>query len=371
MLQGFTVGVTSDRSWDVLAQQFERRGVTVVHGASLETRTLSFGPDIRDATERLVARPPDALIAATAIGMDHWLAGAREAGLGPQILTALRSARVYPRGAKAATALAAAGLWSEPGSAEVPDRLSDVVSMVVGDLRPGMRVAVQVDGSGSAAELASLRAAGLEMEVISTYRWGPPRDRRPSIRLAEGVIAGRVHAVTFTARPALQIWFGIAAEEGIADPLRACLSAGQVIIGCIGPVCAEAVTAEGVTSDQVVVPASHHTGDLAQAVCDRLGTRVIRTRQPNGEAGVELVGTVATIGGQSYQLSPAEARLLGALVGSPNAVLTPTELLVSVWEGAAKDPQLVEMVVARLRRRLGANAHLIAAVPRRGYSLRQ
>lgn len=119
---------------------------------------------------------------------------------------------------------------------------------------PGQRVALQVDGSGRSAEAERLHQAGAEVIVVPVYLWKFPEDRRPALRLAEAVVAGRVHAVTFTAGPAVRNWMGIAAEHGIDGDLRRVLTDGRVVVGCVGPVCAEVAIGEGLGSEHLVQP---------------------------------------------------------------------------------------------------------------------
>jgi DNA-binding response OmpR family regulator len=69
-------------------------------------------------------------------------------------------------------------------------------------------------------------------------------------------------------------------------------------------------------------------------------------------------------------LTDTEARLLAQLAAQPDVVRTKGELLASVWGDQHADPHLVEVAIARLRRRLGRHGAAIASVHRRGYVLR-
>jgi uroporphyrinogen-III synthase len=57
---------------------------------------------------------------------------------------------------------------------------------------------------------------------------------------------GAVDAVTFTSQPAVHHLFRIAERLGRADDLRAACN-GAVLPVCVGPVCADAALAEGIT----------------------------------------------------------------------------------------------------------------------------
>lgn len=79
-------------------------------------------------------------------------------------------------------------------------------------------------------------------------------------------------------------------------------------------------------------------------------------------------GTALAIAGAPMTLSRREAQLLTALVDAGGAVVTKERLAEAVWSPGA-DPHLVEVTVARLRRRLGPSGDAVRTVPRRGYRL--
>jgi len=185
--------------------------------------------------------------------------------------------------------------------------------------------------------------------------------------LATRPAGGRVHAVTFTAGPAVRNWLAIAGEHGLDGPLLAALN-DEVVVGCVGPVCAEVAVREGIGEDQLVVPAAYRLGPLVRAVSDRLVTRSVRICLDGHD--VTLSGTHLRIDDDVQDLTDTEARLLAVLADRPNVVWAKQELAVNVWRDADTDPHAVEVAVARLRRRLGPVASALASVHRRGYVLR-
>jgi Transcriptional regulatory protein, C terminal len=195
-----------------------------------------------------------------------------------------------------------------------------------------------------------------------------PEERRPALRLAEGVISGRIHAVTFTRAESVRSLVAIVSDEGLDAPLREAVTRRGVVIGCAGHLCAAVAEGEGIATGRVVVPVEPGSAALVNCVADRLSALVVRA--PAGSEEIVVSGTVATVDGCDVSLTPAEARLLSALAGRPDEVFSRDELLDVVWAGDAQDPSLVEVVVARLRRRLGEAGSAIASVNRDGYMLR-
>jgi uroporphyrinogen-III synthase len=365
-LSGFSVGITADRRWDEQAALFERRGATVVHAPTIRTLPLGDEAALRRATEDVIAHPPDALIANTGLGVRSWLSTADTWGLGLALTTALGRSRIYARGPKASGAVHAAGLPVHARGRT--ERLSDLTDELIVHLGQGDTVAVQVDGSNETPELARLRAAGARVVVVPVYRWTLPDDLGPALRLAEATISGRVHAVTFTAGPAVRNWLAICAQHDLGAELRRALTGGGVIVGCVGPVCTETAVAEGLLSPHLVRPDAFRLGPLVRAVSDSLTARrvtIVAEPSPLVLSGNALIAGADTL----VPLTDTEARLLRALAARPNAVVTKDALLRDVWGPGATDTHTVEVAVARLRKRLGPHGTAVRSVHRRGYML--
>lgn len=362
MLDGFTVGITADRRADEQASLFERRGATVVLGPSIRTLPLDEDERLRATTRLVIAEPPDVLIANTGLGIRSWFGAAESWDLGEPLLHALRSTRIIARGPKASGAVHSLGL--DVAERAATERMRECVELALDGMAPGAHVVVQRDGGPCAPEVGALRQAGARVLEILVYRWQLPADQRPAVRLAEGVISGRVHAVTFTSSPAIRSWMAIAAAAGLADALTATLSSGRVVVGCVGPLCAETAVDAGFGDGDLVVPSASRLGPVVRAVSDRLVERSCQVGQ------LVITGNVVRCGERRVELSDIEARILAVLADRPGAVVSKVELLRDVWGDVDADPHVVEVAIGRLRRRLGPDGVSVASVPRRGYVLR-
>lgn len=362
-LSGFTVGVTTDRRWQEQAEMLRRRGAEVIHGPSIRTVPLAADDGVRAATEQLVARPPDLVIAHTGLGMRSWLALADCHGLGDRLIEALAGAEVLARGPKAAGAALAAGLevvWRAP-----TETMAEVIEHVLA--RPsleGVRIALQCDGGELDAGFAALRARGADVVEVPVYRWHAPDDPRPVERLIEATVSGRVHALTFTSSPALRNLVAAAESAGLDDELRAAIAGGVTAV-CIGPVCATSARAEGIAAP--IVPARARMGSMVACLTEHLADRA-RTVDVDGVC-VELRGERVAVDGEQVDLTAREGLVLRALADRPGVVLSKAELLARCWDDSSTDPHLVEVTVARLRRRIAAHQLSVSTVHRRGYRL--
>jgi uroporphyrinogen-III synthase len=377
ILAGFTVAVTADRRRDELATLLEQQGARVVLAPALRIVPLADDTRLRAATKALLDRPPDVVVANTAVGMRGWLEAAESWGLGDALRANLARAYLVARGPKARTALRAAGLreaWA-PESESTSDVLDHLVTnhpvpsqrtrqtngRTRGDTTPliGRRIAVQLHGEPQEEFCGALAAAGADVVEVPVYRFAPPIDPTPLHRLVDLITNRLVDAVTFTSAPAVASLLRAAgsASQAVLEALR-----GDVLAGCVGPVTAAPLRKFDVP---VLAPQRARLGALAQALVDELPRRT-RTLQVAG-ATLVLRGHAAVVDGLLRPLPPAQMAILRALAAAPGKVLPRSELLEALPRGA--DEHSVEMAVARLRAALGGSS-FIQTVVKRGYRLR-
>ena len=362
-LAGFTVGVTADRRADEQAELLHRRGAEVVHGAVIRTLPLTDGVELAAATEAVIADPPDTLVALTGLGVRSWFEAADGHDRGDALRAALAGTTVLARGPKAAGALATVGLdasWRAPGES------SAEVEAHIGPDLAGRRIAVQRDGAAEPVLADVLAAAGARVVDVPVYRWALPDDPAPAVSLVAAVADAGLDAVTFTSAAAISNLFAIAADTGGDDLVAAVRTAlrGPVLPVCVGPVSAARLAAHGV--DRPVHPARWRLGPMVRCLAEALEPR--RRVVPLAGGAAIVQGTSVAVGSVVVTLSRREAQLLAALVDAGGAVVAKDRLARTVWEPGT-DPHVVEVTVARLRRRLGPAGDALQTVPRRGYRL--
>jgi uroporphyrinogen-III synthase len=362
-LDGFVVGITADRRWSEQAELLRRRGAEILHGPAIETAYLACDDDLRAATTSLLERPPGYLAATTGIGIRAWFEAAQSWGLGDALTDALAETRIVARGPKAAAAVHAVGLsvWASAAN----EQMDQVTAHLLGQPLHGACVAVQLYGMPAPELTGALADAGAEVLEIPVYQWRTPDDPAPAVRLAQAAIDGRLHAVTFTAAPAVTNLFALAAAHGLDDGLRDAFNRRGVVAGCVGPVCARGAFDAGITES--LSPAVGRLGLLVRALSERL----VEDRRTLAMAGVEvtLQGLVAMVGDTRVRLNCRERALLDTLAGRPGTVYSRPTLIRQMWSSTGADPHAVEVAVARLRPRLGPAGAALVAVPGRGYRL--
>src|SRR5689334_22743371 len=100
VLSGCRVLVTARRRADELAAALVQRGAEVHHVPTVSMVLPADDTAIVTRTKELVARPPDVLVVTSGLGLELWLAAARQAGLTEDLLATLAGARLVARGPK-------------------------------------------------------------------------------------------------------------------------------------------------------------------------------------------------------------------------------------------------------------------------------
>ena len=356
-LAGFTVGITADRRREELESLLVRRGARVIGGPALRILPVAEDDRLLGVTRALVADPPDLLVANTGVGFRGWIEAADGWGLAEPLLAALGRGRVLARGPKAAGAVRAAGLreqWSPPNESS-----EEVLHHLLADGVQGQRVAVQLHGEPQTAFCAALREAGAEVVEAPVYRWLPPHDVAPLLRLIDAVLAGEVDALAFTSAPA------VISTLVHAGPRRGELVQAMqddVVVACVGPVCARPLVLEGVPC---VLPERMRLGGLVRTLVDVLPQCAVRV-DVRGRA-LEVRGHSAFLDGRPLVMGAGPLSVLRLLVAAEGRVVA-REVLLRALPGSSNDAHAVETTVSRLRLALD-DPTLLRTVVKRGYRL--
>ncbi|MGQ0742841.1 MAG: uroporphyrinogen-III synthase [Acidimicrobiales bacterium] len=359
-LEGFTVGITADRRRDEQQELLVRLGARVLCGPSIHTLALTADDELRARTAAVISHRPDVVVVTTAIGLRSWLSAAASWGCDDDLIEALGTARILARGPKAAAAARQVGLtvdWQEP-----TERTDALLDRLCPTLTPPMTVTVVADGSDSPGARHRLADTGCRSVEIRAYRWMAPSDPRPALRLVRAAAAGRLDVITFTSAPAVTNLFALARSDGLEEQLIAgCNRPSGTMVICVGPVTAEAAQACGVTDPRY--PERGRLGLMARVTVMALAEN--RRSLVAGESEVTVQGAAVGIGDSVVHLSDRERALLEELLASPGTLVSRQRLLRAVWGDAGND-HILDVTVARLRRRLGPAGSAVHRVSRRG-----
>lgn len=360
-LDGFRIGVTSDRRSEDLIQAFRRRGAEVLHAPTVQMAHHSDDGAVLEDTRRIITARPDVLLATTSYGIRRWFEVADSAGAGEALLGALADTVVLVRGPKARGGTRAAGL-DDRGISE-RETTASLVDLALATFPEPRTIAVQLHGYTDEAQLERLRAAGHHVLTVAPYRWLAPdvRDVRVE-RLVEAIAGGSLDAVTFTSAPAADALLSTAEALGRGAELLEGLRQ-RTLVAAVGPVTAAPLLAADVP---VVWPERFRMGALVRVVCERLEQDgVLRLDTVHGE--VVLRGSMIEVAGERVTLPPLPLALFRTLMRASGAVVSRSDLSRST--GARLDDHALEVALSRLRQAVPERT-LIQTVIKRGYRIR-
>lgn len=358
-LAGCSLVLTSDRRAEELTASFERRGARVLHAPTLRIVPLVEDRLLLEATERVLAAPPEVVVVTTAIGFRGWIEAVDAAGQAHELIEVLGEATILARGPKARGAIRAAGLVEE--WAATSETTAEIADRLIAEDVSGRRIAFQLHGVVSDPQVERLRAAGAVVEAVPIYRWGPTPDPAAVLRGIEAICSRAADAVVFTSAPGAAALLDTARAAGRLEALLEALRA-DVVPAAVGVVTADPLRAAGLDP---VVPDRARLGALVRTVADHLSARCPATL-PTAHGELQLRSGAALLGGRVIPLSPAPMALLRTLAAARGDVVDRTSLL-AVLPGAT-DKHAVEVTIGRLRASLGAPG-LVDTVVKRGYRL--
>jgi len=205
-----------------------------------------------------------AVVFLTGVGVAALLREADSEGHLAETLNALRQTTTVCRGPKPAAVLRRHDVPIGLSAAE-PFTTTELLDALLTIDLDGKEVALVHYGERNSALADALEARGAALEELCLYEWVMPDDVKPLRTLVRDLIDGRVDAVAFTSQVQCRHLFQVAADLGKSEDLVDALSS-KVIVAAIGPVCAAALKALGVTPR--VLPAHPKMGPMIAALAD-------------------------------------------------------------------------------------------------------
>lgn len=249
-----------------MASLIARHGGAAVSAPALREVPLADNPSALGFARSLASGAFDVVILMTGVGTRALVAEIEPEMDRATFVAALgRVPLVVARGPKPANVLRALGVAGfttvpEPNTWREVARAVEASGVLV-----GRRVAVQEHGAPSHELHDLLTRAGAQVTAVQVYRWALPEDTAPLRRALHEIAEGRAEIALFTSRAQVEHAFAIAAEEGVEAAFRERLRRG--VVASIGPVCTEALRAEGLTPD--LEPEHPRMGHLVKTASER------------------------------------------------------------------------------------------------------
>jgi len=248
-----------------MASLIQRHGGVPVSAPALREVVLSENAEALAFARALRDGACDALVLMTGAGTRALVDEMAPEMDRPTFVDLLGQVRVIARGPKPAVALREMGargfiVVPEPNTwREVQSALKAALPLA------GCRVAVQEHGAPSEELYAALRDEGAIVTPVRVYKWALPEDTGPLREALGAIAAGEIPIALFTSRSQVEHALAVAEDEGIGAQVRERLRRG--VVASIGPVCTEALRAEGLSPD--IEPEHPKMGHLVKTAASR------------------------------------------------------------------------------------------------------
>jgi uroporphyrinogen-III synthase len=147
--------------------------------------------------------------------------------------------------------------------AQTPYTTSALLEAMAGLALKGKGVALLHYGERNMALAEALQAQGAQLDELCLYEWLLPTSLEPLQALVRELIAGHVDVIAFTSQVQIRHLWHVATSLGLAEALTQALHT-QLIVAVVGPTCAAALTALGVTPH--VIPVHPKMGPMVIAL---------------------------------------------------------------------------------------------------------
>jgi uroporphyrinogen-III synthase len=203
-------------------------------------------------------------ICLTGVGVSRLLREAERLGRLDETLIALGRLTIVCRGPKPSAVLRQYDVPVHIKAVE-PYTSKELLDALNAEDLQGKGVALLHYGERNLPLASALRERGASLEELCLYEWELPEDVEPLKGLVRNLIDGQMDAIAFTSQIQWRHLIDVAATLGLASALVDAMRR-DVVVAAIGPVCASALNAHGITPD--VLPAHPKMGALITALAD-------------------------------------------------------------------------------------------------------
>jgi uroporphyrinogen-III synthase len=261
-LQGKRIALLEGRMRGELADLVRRHGGAPYSVAAMREVPQESRQEVEAFLTRLGQGAIDIVIFLTGVGVNALVREAEQLGRLPDLLTSLAGVMTVCRGPKPVAALKRQGVAVTMLVPE-PHTTAELLAALTAVELAGRRVAVMHYGERNETLTAALQARGAQLEELCLYAWCLPDDLGPLQQLVRDLVAHRLDAVAFTTQVQVRYLWQVAARLGLADALTQTLTT-QCVVAAVGPTCAAALEAVGVTPQ--VVPTHPKMGPMVMAL---------------------------------------------------------------------------------------------------------
>lgn len=261
-LTGKQIALLEGRMHSELADLVRRHGGTPRSVPALREVARDSQAEVATFLTRLQSGALQVVVCLTGVGVAALCREAEALGRLPALVEALRQVTVVCRGPKPLAVLRRHAIPVHL-QAQEPYTTPDLLDAMAGLDLAGQGVALLHYGERNAALSEALQARGAQLEELCLYEWRLPEDLTLLQQLVKDLVAGQLDAIAFTTQVHARHLWQIATDMGLASQLTQALTQ-HCVVAAVGPTCAAALTAFGVTAQ--VVPSNPKMGPMVLAL---------------------------------------------------------------------------------------------------------
>jgi uroporphyrinogen-III synthase len=256
----------------------ELAGLVLRHGGeplcvpAVRETERSCAPEVHALLDGLATGAYSMLICSTGAGVNSLMQEATRLGRYAELIHHLDQITLVCRGPKPLAALKRHGLRATITTA-APHTTADLIAALDGVSLDGAGVALLHYGERNAPLAQAVEERGARLTELCLYEWQLPDDLQPLRDLIDAIICNRIDAIAFTSQVQLRHLLHVAAEMGASAALIDALNT-ETIVAAVGPTCAAALQAAGITPH--VVPAHPKMGQMVGALAAYITEQIER-----------------------------------------------------------------------------------------------
>jgi uroporphyrinogen-III synthase len=270
-LDGMRVISFESRRANEMGELIRRQGGVPFVAPAMREVPIENSPAAFDFAERLFRGEFDMVIFLTGVGTRALNKALASRYRPEEFAEALRQITTVVRGPKPAAALREMNV---PITIQVPAPNTWREVITATESRPERRIAVQEYGRSNPELLDGLTARGAQVTLVRVYRWELPEDSAPLLEAARRIARANVDVILFTTSVQIAHLMQAAAEEGVADAVRAGFS--DAVVASIGPTTTEALEEYGIEPD--ITPTQSKMGFLVKETAEQAPSILNRKR---------------------------------------------------------------------------------------------
>lgn len=261
-LQGKRIALLEGRMHGELADLVRRHGGEPYSVPALREVPRESSVEVGAFLDQIHAGALQMVIWLTGVGVTAFCREAEQLGRLPTLVHDVQSLTVVCRGPKPVAACKRQGL---PVSVQIPSpyTTTELLETLASHDLTGQGIGLVHYGERNAPLAEALQARGARLQELCLYEWCLPEDLGLLQQLVRDLVAGRVDAIAFTSQVQIRHLWQVAAGLGLETAMARQL-ADHCTVAAVGPTCASALEAVGVTPH--VVPSHPKMGPMVTAL---------------------------------------------------------------------------------------------------------